>query len=1068
MMKIFNLLVLLCIMVCLSACSGGSNAPNSPVTLAVAGLPQNATPMNKVTLDGSKSVGANGSLITYQWSFVSIPLGSTAILANATTVNASFYPDLAGVYTVKLKVTDTNSNSSESETVITLAKGNSAPTANAGDAQNVLTAAVVTLDGSKSSDVDNNAITYAWTITTKPVGSAATLTNAAAVKPTFTADVAGQYILTLVVNDGNLPSAPSTVTITATTSAVTNAIPVANAGVNATASIGQLVTLDGSGSSDANGDTLTYSWSITSKPAGSGLTVLINPTSAKPTFTADVAGSYVFNLVVNDGKDNSNNIASVTISTSAAPKAAAAFTANDAATGVTVTVPANAYDGNATQPVITVAKNSALPAGATLPANGVQGDTFVLNKDYANGFLQPVDITVPYDPAVTALPAVYYYDTVSKKYVAAQIQEINATTKTILFSTIHFSHYVIMSSKGVTASATTLGAVDTTFKPQEDGFFHPNFGSLSTPAGCALGMSDLAIWYFVNKKGIDATNLLPAPNNKGLYNKWREGDIARYQDDVTAKTVISAVQKAASQVWTHSWKQSKNKLTPQQVGLLLIGAMNVTGVPQTLLMKAVDTTGADVSANAVVVYKYTPDTVTANKGKFSLYDPNFPGEEVTIDWSTTGGFSGYSKAGAYSAVFTKFAFDGLNSIGDSKQYESLVATADSSLATITLTSPTPIVSDVYTEIITGTTISSVNVAGSVTGLPNIISYVLNGGALQYTTITNGAFSFTLNGTDLKSDNTLMIAAVGDPRDPWSFTGFKQLNLKYTGTSVNAFVNFGFEDSATTPTGWSVVPTYNSGDYSYNGKSTYMDRDVSGSPDPAASNFNSNWGHVSAFRKYSTSTDHSKSAVVNKSLQRYNNFLDMGTYNTLTNQYEYLTKSPGVDPVVDYYEQAPLDTYTPPTPKAPLEIASALGVTYNGNNALRVNNWDNSNHAGVASQTATIPAAANPELHFAWAAILEDPKHTNYDQPFVEVTVTDDDTGKSLYRKHFFSGDKTYSGWKSMTTNYAPNSTLWNIIPWQKVVVDVSSAVGHKVTVRVIASDCSLGGHGGYAYLDDAP
>ena len=65
------------------------------------------------------------------------------------------------------------------------------------------------------------------------------------------------------------------------------------------------MTLNGSGSSDADGDTITYSWSFTTKPSGS-TAALSDETSANPTFTADVAGTYVAQLVVNDGAISSS------------------------------------------------------------------------------------------------------------------------------------------------------------------------------------------------------------------------------------------------------------------------------------------------------------------------------------------------------------------------------------------------------------------------------------------------------------------------------------------------------------------------------------------------------------------------------------------------------------------------------------------------------------------------------------------------------------------------------------------------------------------------------------------
>ncbi|MBI5198052.1 MAG: IPT/TIG domain-containing protein, partial [Nitrospirae bacterium] len=61
------------------------------------------------------------------------------------------------------------------------------------------------------------SLTYSWSMTTKPAGSAAILSSASAVNPTFTADVDGTYVISLVVNDGKVDSAPDTATIIAST-----------------------------------------------------------------------------------------------------------------------------------------------------------------------------------------------------------------------------------------------------------------------------------------------------------------------------------------------------------------------------------------------------------------------------------------------------------------------------------------------------------------------------------------------------------------------------------------------------------------------------------------------------------------------------------------------------------------------------------------------------------------------------------------------------------------------------------------------------------------------------------
>ena len=94
-----------------------------------------------------------------------------------------------------------------------------------------------------------------------------------------------------------------------------NVSPVANAGVSQIVGLGSTVTLDGSASNDTNSDPLTYAWTLTSKPTGS-LAVLASATSAKSTFTADMAGTYIASLVVYDGKTNSVS-ANVTISAKA-------------------------------------------------------------------------------------------------------------------------------------------------------------------------------------------------------------------------------------------------------------------------------------------------------------------------------------------------------------------------------------------------------------------------------------------------------------------------------------------------------------------------------------------------------------------------------------------------------------------------------------------------------------------------------------------------------------------------------------------------------------------------------
>ena len=143
---------------------------------------------------------------------------------------------------------------------------NDTPVANAGrDQGSIRPGTLITLNGSASSDPDGQPLTYSWSFVSRPPGSAAVLTNPTRVSPTFTPDRVGDYVVRLIVNDGTVNSAPDTVLITSN-----NVAPVANAGPDQGGiAPGTLITLNGAGSFDGDGDPLTFNWSFVSRPAGS-------------------------------------------------------------------------------------------------------------------------------------------------------------------------------------------------------------------------------------------------------------------------------------------------------------------------------------------------------------------------------------------------------------------------------------------------------------------------------------------------------------------------------------------------------------------------------------------------------------------------------------------------------------------------------------------------------------------------------------------------------------------------------------------------------------------------------
>ncbi|GHA35075.1 glycosyl hydrolase family 18 protein [Photobacterium aphoticum] len=189
---------------------------------------------------------------------------------------------------------------------------NKAPVANAGADVTVNAAGAVTLDGSASKDVDGQIVSYNWVQTSGPSVS---LTNANAASasaniPSVTVET--KFVFSLTVTDNKGATAVDTVVVTAKpegNTGPTNTAPVAAITVQATANAGDVVVVDASGSSDADNDTLTYTWDI---PAG----VQATPNGSSLVFTA---GSYTvdttltFSVTVSDGELSDTASASVVV-----------------------------------------------------------------------------------------------------------------------------------------------------------------------------------------------------------------------------------------------------------------------------------------------------------------------------------------------------------------------------------------------------------------------------------------------------------------------------------------------------------------------------------------------------------------------------------------------------------------------------------------------------------------------------------------------------------------------------------------------------------------------------------
>jgi hypothetical protein len=212
-----------------------------------------------VTLSGSASDDGlpKPRKLSVAWTQTSGP-GNTTFGNPARAVTSADF-SAPGVYVLRLTAGD-GSLFAFDEVTVTVLETNRPPVANAGPDQTIPTGTVAALTGSGSSDPDGDPLTYSWSLVSRPIGSDAVLDNPAAVMPGFVVDVPGTYIIELIVHDGSASSAPDSVTVS-----TTNSAPVANAGPDQTAAVTQTVTLDGTGSADVDGDSLTFAWSFVSR-----------------------------------------------------------------------------------------------------------------------------------------------------------------------------------------------------------------------------------------------------------------------------------------------------------------------------------------------------------------------------------------------------------------------------------------------------------------------------------------------------------------------------------------------------------------------------------------------------------------------------------------------------------------------------------------------------------------------------------------------------------------------------------------------------------------------------------
>ena len=264
------------------------------------------TPASSVTL-AVNAVDPELDPLTYNWQLSSAPAGAVVSLVNSNTASATAKGmTVSGLYVFVASVSDNHGNTTTRRVGVNVFSGDQPPIVQAVQARPIagppfnpplitLPQNAVTLLAQLIYDLENDPISYTWSVTNQPPGASALLlspTNSLCILTNL--NVAGDYAIQLNVSDGfNVVTQNLTVTVDPPN---LHAPTIANAGgAYVSPGQGQLQAT----TSDADGDWITSWWDVISKPTNSTVT-LTDPSAATTGFQVDTVGTYTFQLTTVD------------------------------------------------------------------------------------------------------------------------------------------------------------------------------------------------------------------------------------------------------------------------------------------------------------------------------------------------------------------------------------------------------------------------------------------------------------------------------------------------------------------------------------------------------------------------------------------------------------------------------------------------------------------------------------------------------------------------------------------------------------------------------------------------
>ncbi len=256
----------------------GNYPPTAEAGMDITGYQNQAVYLNGTGTD------VDGSIVKYEWDFNND--GTYDWMSTDTGYAVNNYA-LPGTYTAKLRVTDNNVSTATDTCIVTILPAiNIPPTVNAGPDQTVYDNAILYLNGT-GTDLDGTIVSWQWDINGDGIYDL-TGQNVQVANPSV-----GVYAVKLKVTDDD---GASSVDVCNVTVLHFNLPPIANAGPDMLATVGEPVTFAGTGD-DPENELAMYQWDFD----GNGVYEYSNTTTGTFTYTYTTAGNYTAKFKVTDG-----------------------------------------------------------------------------------------------------------------------------------------------------------------------------------------------------------------------------------------------------------------------------------------------------------------------------------------------------------------------------------------------------------------------------------------------------------------------------------------------------------------------------------------------------------------------------------------------------------------------------------------------------------------------------------------------------------------------------------------------------------------------------------------------